>query len=289
VGSCLCYPVSFLARQYPAERLDPMKPSRLPMKQIGRFTDAVARNPRLRARFSLMRRGDARAFLPRLDPTLSAAVNAWAGVLPFTPRVIVDVGANDGEYARQLSILYRPETYVLVEPVPELAEKLRTLRVAENTHVFACAAGAAVAHDDLYVYEHSAASSLLQARDATAVSYNVSLETKQVQRVAIRPLDDMLAEVGVRVVDLLKIDVQGYELEVLRGATHTLASTRWLFLEVSMFEHYEGQPLFDALLKWLSDRGYYLASTHNHVVDIHGNPLHCDAAFVNARFSEDVL
>jgi FkbM family methyltransferase len=251
--------------------------------RLGRLVDALASHPRLRARVALLRSGDARGLQWRLDPTLVAAANTWIGVLPGAPRTVVDVGASTGDYARQLAVLYGPETIVLVEPILDLAERLRGMKLASRTHVFCCAAGGEEAVHDLHVFAHSPASSLLEAAAGLGESYGVSLDASSVRRVPVRLLDDMLSEAGVTDVDLLKIDVQGYELEVLRGATKTLTATRWLFIEVSMIEHYKGQPLFDSLMKWLGERGFLLASTHNAASAADGRPLHCDALFLNAR------
>jgi FkbM family methyltransferase len=253
--------------------------------RLGRLVNALASHPRLRARVALLRTGDARGLQRRLDPTLVAAANTWIGVLPGAPRTVVDVGASTGDYARQLAVLYGPTTSVLIEPIPELAERLRGMTLAGETHVFCCAAGGEEAVHDLHVFAHSPASSLLEAATGLGESYGVSLDAASVHRVPVRPLDDLLAEAGVTEVDLLKIDVQGYELEVLRGATKTLAATRWLFIEVSMIEHYKGQPLFDSLMKWLGERGFLLATTHNAAFAADGRPLHCDALFLNTRHS----
>jgi hypothetical protein len=58
--------------------------------------------------------------------------------------------------------------------------------------------------------------------------------------------------------DLLKLDVQGYELEVLRGAEATLRQTRAVLCEVSFREFYTGQPLFTEVVAYLGARGFTL-------------------------------
>jgi hypothetical protein len=57
---------------------------------------------------------------------------------------------------------------------------------------------------------------------------------------------------------LLKIDTQGYELEVLKGALRLLERVVGLQIELSFTALYEGQPLYRSMLDWLSERGFNL-------------------------------
>ena len=57
-------------------------------------------------------------------------------------------------------------------------------------------------------------------------------------------------------VDMLNLDIQGAELEALKGATRTLENVRWIYTEVSVEELYEGQPLEDEITEWLAARGF---------------------------------
>lgn len=57
-------------------------------------------------------------------------------------------------------------------------------------------------------------------------------------------------------VDFLNLDIQGAELEALKGATRTLEGVRWIYTEVSTEQLYEDQPLHDQLTEWLAARGF---------------------------------
>lgn len=57
-------------------------------------------------------------------------------------------------------------------------------------------------------------------------------------------------------VDMLNLDIQGAELEALKGATRTLAGVQWIYTEISIEELYEGQPLEDEISDWLAARGF---------------------------------
>ena len=105
-------------------------------------------------------------------------------------------------------------------------------------------------------------------------------------RVALRTLDEVFGECGLDDLDLLKIDVQGYEIEVLAGGSATLRSTRLLMIEVSFFEHYRGQPLFADVYDFLDRAGFGLINTFGYSYDARGLPLQCDAVFVNRTMPE---
>ena len=59
----------------------------------------------------------------------------------------------------------------------------------------------------------------------------------------MRTLDEIAEKVGLTTVDLLKIDAQGYELEILRGAEALLPHVMTLLFEVTFYRQYEGGAL----------------------------------------------
>jgi hypothetical protein len=69
---------------------------------------------------------------------------------------------------------------------------------------------------------------------------------------------EQYAQELIVVPDFLKIDVQGYELEVLKGAEALLPSIEVVFTEVNHIEIYRGAPLAAEIIAWLGDRGYAL-------------------------------
>lgn len=69
-------------------------------------------------------------------------------------------------------------------------------------------------------------------------------------------LDGLLESTGFGSPDLIKLDVQGYELEVLKGATMALQSAAFVLLEVSTWQYNQGSPLIDEVLHWMRDAGF---------------------------------
>ena len=69
-------------------------------------------------------------------------------------------------------------------------------------------------------------------------------------------LDDWARRQRIPRVDLLWLDLQGYELEVLKSATAMLEGTSAIYTEVHLVESYEGAPLYDTLRSWLASAGF---------------------------------
>lgn len=158
-------------------------------------------------------------------------------------RVIVDVGANSGEFGLEAARRNPDALVVCIEPVPELAQGLREAAVREGlsgVHVVQDAIGPSSAEAATM---HVAArgdwgtSSLLDFdRDAIAADEYWSLRpdlamTGEVT-VRVRTLAEVLGELSVGTVDFCKIDVQGLDLAVLGSAGERLASIRAGMLEV---------------------------------------------------------
>jgi hypothetical protein len=95
----------------------------------------------------------------------------------------------------------------------------------------------------------------------------------------VATLDGLVASGAARPPDLLKLDVQGYELEVLKGADQALATARSVLCEVSFRTFYQGQALFAEILAHLQGRGFRLHAFGPSLVP--GRPLaQADALFL---------
>ena len=96
--------------------------------------------------------------------------------------------------------------------------------------------------------------------------------------VEVRTLDDFIGELRSGDPALLKIDVQGAELDVLRGATESLRLFRWIYLEMSFVELYEDQPLACTLVDELRVLGFEFAGVGTPLIS-GGLPVQVDALF----------
>jgi inhibitor of KinA sporulation pathway (predicted exonuclease) len=99
------------------------------------------------------------------------------------------------------------------------------------------------------------------------------------QTVAVQRLDDVIQASDLSAKVLMKIDVQGFELEVLKGATQTLTHVRWVYLEASFVELYEGQPLAAELVEFLRHAGFDFTGVHHISLSSTGECLQADLLF----------
>ena len=103
-------------------------------------------------------------------------------------------------------------------------------------------------------------------------------EQKETIEVSTVTLDERFPD-GVEEPALLKIDVQGYELEVLRGAERLLQTIGTVLVECSFQEFYAGQAGADEVIRFLQQRGFRLAGGTAPTVDRHGVLLQVDLIF----------
>jgi len=86
-------------------------------------------------------------------------------------------------------------------------------------------------------------------------------------KVPVKCLDDFSMEWAEHARVMLKLDVQGYELCVLKGAAETLRRCAYVYVECSEIQLYEGQALRSEVSAFLEDRGFRMRSRGNEITD----------------------
>jgi FkbM family methyltransferase len=164
-------------------------------------------------------------------------------------RSILDVGANQGEWSRVAAAVFPAADFILVEPQLEMREHLqRFCREFSKARLVEAGAGATEGELTLTIWEDFQGSSFLPEEN-TAVTAG-----KQRRKVKIVTLDSLYA--GFEPPDLAKLDIQGFELEALKGAATLFGRTELFILEVSLFEFTPNWPLFSEVVGFMAQRGY---------------------------------
>ena len=203
-------------------------------------------------------RGWAQFFLGlRQRPAAYQAMDL-AAVLPPAAATVIDVGAHRGDVAEALDFLYQPRRLLVVEPNPDQTEPLRR-RFAGRPHIQITAAclGAAEGETAFFVHEFGAASSLFECRPGQLAQLGFS-ERRHRITVRMTTLERILEGNPDRMIDLLKLDCQGAELAVLKGAGPRLRDIRFVFCEVAFDSIYAGAPLFADVHSFLRAAGFAL-------------------------------
>ena len=104
-------------------------------------------------------------------------------------------------------------------------------------------------------------------------------EESHILDIGISPLSDFLEEADIEQPALLKIDVQGYELEALYGCANLLESFGSVYVECSFIELYEGQSLAGDVVNYLQGKEYTLSGVYNMSYDADGKAVQADFLF----------
>lgn len=195
---------------------------------------------------------------------------------------VLDVGANLGLYAQTLFGGGFQGHIVSFEPIGALHAGLRALARSNARWMIAdrCALGAAGGEVDLHVAGNRASTSVLEMSDRHREA-SPEAATVSVERTPVRRLD----EIGPVLVGdarriFMKLDVQGFEPQVLEGAEGLLPRICGLQVEMSLAELYKGQTLFRELLDRILAMGFEMWGFDPVFTDIRtGRTLQVDGIF----------
>lgn len=149
---------------------------------------------------------------------------------------VVDVGANHGDFAQAASTVFPNAKVLLIEPVPVLQAELksRCLDYQPRWFLEPCAAGSQAGSGELVMDQKNDDIGSLVGFSDEYLRLNPSVATAGTITCSIKPLDQILAERKIEHIDLVKIDVEGFEFEVLDGFQSLLPVVRSIIVEVSL-------------------------------------------------------
>lgn len=207
-----------------------------------------------------------------------------ARILPPVVSTIIDVGGHSGQVSEALDFLYRPQRVWVVEPNPALGPNLDArFRDRPQFVVIKCCLGEANGEVSFNVYDFDAASSIYACKVGHLASLGISEQSRSV-KVEMKTLLELIP-VDVATIDLLKLDCQGAELSVLKGAGNRIRDIRWVYCEVSIDPIYEGAPLFGEVHAFLREAGFELR--HMDGFSGAGRSIQwADALYANVRLTE---
>jgi FkbM family methyltransferase len=210
---------------------------------------------------------------------VAAAVEHRRALHVLDLATVVDIGANKGQFALYVRSAFPDAAIYSFEPLREPAARLRAT-LGNRVKLFETAIGPSATEATIYVSKQVDSSSLLPIAQQSEVFPGTGL--KETRTVRVAPLSECLVHEDIQAQALLKIDVQGYELEALKGCDPLLPLFRYIYVEGSFIELYRGQVLVGDLICYLSARKFQLAGVYNQVDDSGGRAVQADFLFVNA-------
>jgi FkbM family methyltransferase len=176
----------------------------------------------------------------------------------LSPRTVVDVGANHGDYARAVRFVHPNASVLLFEPIPGLADALRREFEPQGCRVYPYALDARNGVPEFFQTQTDDLSSLLSPTRELARMIADGDEATRASKISIeaRRLDEVveLAESSRPV--LVKLDVQGAELAALSGSTEILGLVDCIKLEFNFTRMYEGQTELRELFDFACAHGF---------------------------------
>ena len=208
----------------------------------------------------------------------------FLGLRSLPIRSVLDVGANVGQFARRAAVAFPDATLYCFEPLPDPFAELKTWaedaaprRVRPFNLALGDDEGELLFHRHV---THSDSSSLLETTSECESDFPSTRE-QVAERVRVRRLDTVLAELGSPPEPdlLVKLDVQGYEEHVIRGAPETLRRAAACIVEVCLDPLYRGQATFEGLHAALGAHGLRYAGNLDQSYAEDGHVVFLDAVF----------
>lgn len=180
--------------------------------------------------------------------------------LPANP-IIVEAGAFDGKETIKMAACWPQSTIHAFEPVPYIYEKLKanTAHLA-NVHCYPLALSDTTGTSTLYISEKpkhpgipSQANSLLKPDKRLELSSLIFPTTMEVPTVT---LDTWANNYAIDHIDFAWLDLQGYELNVLKASPKIVSQLKVLYVEVEFIQAYQDQYLMTDVKTWLETEGF---------------------------------
>jgi FkbM family methyltransferase len=195
-------------------------------------------------------------------------------------KTIIDVGANEGQFAGKISTIFPEAQIHCFEPLQQDFDNLKNnFRGRSNVSVYNFGLSDVNQEKQIFRNEYSPSSSLLEMLDLhkSNFDYAVKVEPETIQ---LKVLDEVLPRPLPRPL-LIKIDVQGYEMYVLKGAENVIQQADVCIIETSFYPLYNGQPLFEDIYHYFLQRGFrYAGNVEQLMAPSDNKVLQADAVFI---------
>lgn len=207
------------------------------------------------------------------------------GIRDMPIDVIIDIGANKGQFAKYILKIFPKAILYCFEPLPNVFKELEAWSsVKENNQITLFNVALDVKQgtaEILYHSEHSPSSSLLHTTKNCEAIYPFTALQKKV-RVSVETLDNVLDDGTLDHAEniLVKMDVQGYEDRVIKGGAGVLKKAKVCILEISLDALYKGQANFNDLSMMLYDFGFHYSGNLSQVYGEDGHCIYIDAVFI---------
>lgn len=223
-------------------------------------------------------------FNKQLLSGLSSGIAATTEHIPLLKsfknlNTIIDIGANKGQFSLVARHLFHETKIIGFEPLLKPAEKYRNLfKNDKNVFFHQTAIGNQSGNTQMHISKREDSSSILPIGDnqsnifpGTEESHILDINIGRLKEYV--NINDLVSPVFV------KIDVQGFELNVLKGCLDLIDNFDYIYVETSFVELYEKQPLAYEIISFLKEYSFDLKGIYNSIYDKEGLAVQADLLF----------
>jgi FkbM family methyltransferase len=166
----------------------------------------------------------------------------------FKPNVIYDIGAYKGEWTKEVISIFPSSSFYMFEgQVSKEGSLNKITKLFPDQVKYHIGLLGAISGEEVIFHEYETASSV----------HSEYYKTEAVDKISyLQTLDEVLQKWNWPLPDFIKLDTQGYEIEILKGGSKSLLSAELILMEVSFLEIYKGAPLFHDVISQMSEWGF---------------------------------
>lgn len=182
----------------------------------------------------------------------------------FGINKIFDIGANVGNYAMKMRKLGFVGNIVSFEPLSEAFIQLQKNAVKDSSwDTINIALGDTDGETEINIAGNCESSSILEMLPLHVKSAPKAAYIGK-EKIKVNKLDTLFANYYKKDDNIfVKIDTQGYELNVLKGSENSLSFIKGIQIEMSLVQLYDGGILYKEMVEFLEKKGFYLFSIEN--------------------------
>lgn len=171
----------------------------------------------------------------------------------FDPQGIIDIGANAGEWTKMAKRIFPQAHILMIEPQEEMKYYLDEIcRSYRSVDYVQAGAGSETGELVQTIWPDLAGSSFLP------VASEEKLKSGTQRRTPVFTVNQLLEERKNFTPDLVKLDVQGFEIQALKGASKCFGITQVFIMETSLYRFFKNMPITRNCIEYMADNGYEL-------------------------------
>ena len=206
----------------------------------------------------------AEIFKPKPKLVLDGTKSVLNYVSPLLPKnaIILEAGGFNGVDTVKMATRWPGSTIYTFEPVPENFDKLKkNCETFKNVFCFQLALAEKNSTAEFHISEYAAkpgvptaSGSLLPPQDH--LKHDQEIIFPKTITVPTQTLDTWAKTNNIDRIDFMWLDMQGYELPMLKSGTNVLATVKLIYTEVEFVKAYKDQPIYADVKAWLQTQGF---------------------------------